>query len=194
MNQDVLPKEPPVPDDMRMEEEWNRVRKAEYGQEARYQAFLGRMKSFTALESINEEWENYLMQISRLFIKEEFGMKKYLEIRDCFCCYMSDQNQEHWGEQVMVYYAMLMLSRSVDDFNFWGKAQFCVSSFLMITDMQLVRFLQKNRSFQLEDMVDVARVYAKEVEHSGDNLDYLEEEFLFEEIYQYENLIQQIIV
>ena len=99
---------------------------------------------------------------------------------------------EYLWEQLMVYYAFLFLARCVDGLNFWGKAQFCVCSFLMIRDMALERFYQSGESFAVEDFVDIARIYAKEVEHSQENLEFLEEEFLFEEIYQLEALLIQV--
>ena len=77
--------------------------------------------------------------------------------------------------------------------NFWGKAQFVAVNFLMIRDMDMERFAQNQEIFTPEDRVDIARIYAKEVEHSEENLEYLEDEFLFETIYQKEDLVKQIM-
>ena len=101
-------------------------------------------------------------------------------------------NEEYQIEHLMVYYAFLFLARCVDDFNFWGKAQYCVSSFLMIRDMALERFYQNGGRFSTEDFVDIARIFAKEVEHSEENLEFLGDEFLFEDIYKCGILCRQI--
>jgi len=154
--------------------------------------FIKRLKSFGGLDSINEEWEHYLERLQILFLGEG-GRQRYNETLCGFRKYMKQKGREYEWEQLMVYYAFLFLARSVDDLNFWGKAQFCVSSFLMVRDMELERFYQNGESFSKEDCVDIARIYAKETEHSQENLEFLADEFLFEEIYRYEELCQQVI-
>lgn len=154
--------------------------------------FKLRMESFEGLDSINEEWEHYLERLRKLFL-EEGGEARYEDAFAKFKVYLKEENREYEMEQLMVYYAFLFLARCVDDLNFWGKAQFCVSSFLMIRDMQMERFCQNGEVYTKEDCVDIARIYAKEVEHSSENLEFLEDEFLFEEIYQCEALCEQVL-
>ena len=93
---------------------------------------------------------------------------------------------------MLVYLSYLYLARSVDDFNFWGKMQYVISGYLMMRDMDMICFLQGKEQFPAADRVRVSRIFAKETEHSQDNLDYLEEEFLFEDIYKQEMLFRQI--
>lgn len=155
--------------------------------------FTRRLESFGGLDSINEEWEHYLERLRILFLGKG-GKQRYEETLHRFRMYMKQKEREYEWEQLMVYYAFLFLARSVDDLNFWGKAQFCVSSFLMIRDMELERFYQNGGSFSKEDCVDIARIYAKETEHSQENLEFLADEFLFEEIYRYEELCWQVFI
>lgn len=154
--------------------------------------FIKRLESFGGLDSINEEWEHSLERL-RILFPEEGGRQRYEEMLHRFRVYRKQKKREYEWEQLMVYYAFLFLARSVDDMNFWGKAQFCVSSFLMIRDMELERFYQNGESFLKEDCVDIARIYAKETEHSQENLEFLADEFLFEEIYRYEELCRQVL-
>ena len=63
-----------------------------------------------------------------------------------------------------------------------------VTSFLMIRDMDTAWFAEHDGAYTKEDRVMMARVYAKEVEHSQRNLEYLADEFIFEEAYTPENL------
>lgn len=157
-----------------------------------YSFFRKRMESFKELECINEEWEQYMERLKALFCDDDNGKKRYEETLAGFQRYMREQDKEYELEQIMVYYAFLFLARCIDDFNFAGKAQFCVVSFLMIQDMALERFYQNAGKFTLEDCVDIVRIYAKEVEHSEENLEFLEEEFLFEEIYKCDALCRQV--
>lgn len=158
----------------------------------RFLFFQKRLDSFSGLDSINEEWERYLERLKVLFLEEGKGQKRYEDTFLKFRKYLKQKNLEYLIEQLMVYYAFLFLARCVDDMNFWGKAQFCVSSFLMIQDMELERFYQNGEEFTVEDCVDIVRIYAKEVEHSQENLEFLEEEFLFEEVYQGKALCRQV--
>lgn len=154
--------------------------------------FQKRMKSFSELDCMNEEWGNYLERLEILFLEEEKGRKRYENTLERFYTFIKEKDMEYLWEQLMVYYAFLFLARCVDGLNFWGKAQFCVCSFLVIWDMALERFYQNGEFFTVDDCVDIVRIYAKEVEHSQENLEFLEEEFLFEEIYQLEALCAQV--
>ena len=58
--------------------------------------------------------------------------------------------------------------------------------------MSIERVNGTNAEFTLEDMIDVARIYAKEVEHSEENMDLMAEEFAFDAIYQLENIVKEI--
>lgn len=173
------------------EQEWKTVCHMEKGR--LYAYFEERMETFSGLESINEEWEHTLERICALFLSEDGGRERYEETFWRFRTYIREQKREYEWEQLIVYYAFLLLARSVDGLNFWGKAQLCISSCLMIRDMALERFYQNGYAFLLEDFVDVARIYAKEVEHSQENLDFLEEEFLFEDIYRRDALCVQVM-
>ena len=157
-----------------------------------YYFFRERMKSFQELEWMNEEWGQYLERMEALFFEEGKGKMRYETTFRNFRAYCKKQDKEYQVEHLMVYYAFLFLARCVDDFNFWGKAQYCVCSFLMIRDMALERFYQNSERFTTEDFVDIVRIFAKETEHSEENLEFLGDEFLFEDIYKCDALCKQI--
>lgn len=159
----------------------------------RYRYLKKRMESFGGMESINQEWQQYIEDMQNHFIMNKDGENIYLNTFRDFTKYLNENGREYEYEQLLVYYAFLSLSRSVDDLNFWGKAQFAAASFLMIRDMDVERFYQKKGEFAVEDRVDIARIYAKEVEHSEENLEYLDDEFLFEDIYHFEEICRQIL-
>ena len=96
---------------------------------------------------------------------------------------LAGQRRAYEYEHLMVYYVFTCQARCVDDYDFIGKAKLAVVSFLMIRDMDALRFAVKG-SYEKEDRVDIARIYAREVEHSEENLEFLADEFLFEEVYR----------
>lgn len=156
-----------------------------------YAYFTKRFASFSGLDSINEEWENYLQSMNSTFVENETGFEKYREAFLSFDCYLRENDREYEYEQWGVYLAFLMLARAVDDWNFWGKVQYVAASFLFVRDMDILRYYLTGK-YTIEDRVDIVRIYTKEVEHSQENLDYLEEEFLFEELYHFQKLTEQI--
>ena len=82
----------------------------------------------------------------------------------------------------------MCLARCVDDYDFLGKMKLAVTGFLMVRDMNTLRMAEQNGEFTVDDQVVTARIYAKEVEHSEWNLEYMADEFLFGEAYTPENL------
>lgn len=144
-----------------------------------YQGFCKRLEIFSELESIHKEWEETLEKLRSCFLGKDLE-DKYLEELE-----KSSGKLEMFYEQLCVYYAFLMIPRALDDENFWGKAQFTAVSFLMVRDMVL-----ENQT--AEEFMRKVRFYAKEIEHSETNMELLEEEFLFEEIYQLDRLLYQI--
>ena len=58
--------------------------------------------------------------------------------------------------------------------------------------MDVVRWKQQGEEFTLADRIDTVRIYAKEVEHSEENIETLGDMFLFEEVFSLEELEKQI--
>lgn len=150
--------------------------------------FLQRMKSFTQLESISEEWEQMLELLQKRYVEPADGAERYRKERKAFDRELKRQGREYEKEHLMVYYSFLCLARCVDDYDFLGKAKLAVASFLMIRDMDTAWCGECGGRYTKEDRIKTARIYAKEVEHSENNLEYLADEFIFETAYTPENL------
>ena len=84
------------------------------------------------------------------------------------------------------YGGVIFATQEINDFL--GKMKLAVTSFLMVRDMNTLRMAEQNGEFTVDDQVVTARIYAKEVEHSEWNLEYMADEFLFGEAYTPENL------
>ena len=82
--------------------------------------------------------------------------------------------------------------RAFYDENLLAKAQFAVTGFLLVREMDAARFFT-NGAFTEADRVDTARIYAKEVEHSEENVELLEDDFLFEDVFMVPELMKQIL-
>lgn len=171
--------------DLKPEEEETLVRK-------QYEMFLKRMITFSSMDSISEEWEEAIRQLQCMFVEREEGASAYQKAVRCLCDELTHQQREYEYEHLMVYYVFLCQARCVDDYDFIGRAKLAVVSFLMVRDLDAARFVMKG-SYEKTDRVDVARLYAREVEHSENNLEYLADEFIFEEVYKTDSLREALM-
>ncbi len=162
--------------------------KVEYEEETAYRLFLLRMRSFTELESVNEEWERMLLLLQKRYVESDEGAKYYAMERMLYDRLLTDMEREYEKEHLIVYYCFLCLARCVDDYDFLGKMKFAVTAFLMVRDMDTAWCAEHDEVYTKEDRVRMARIYAKEIEHSERNMEYLMDEFLFEDAYTVENL------
>lgn len=156
-----------------------------------YRLFLERMRTFTGLDSIRTDWDDRLMMLQKRYVLPEDGEENYTLDRAAWRQFMSEEEREYEYEHFLVYYAFLFLVRCVDDYDFLGKAKFCLACLLMMQDMDMAWF-QRNGRYTLEDRLCAARIFAREVEHSGENLDYLAEALLFEAAYQVDALLYSL--
>ena len=153
--------------------------------------FLQRMVTYTRLDSVSEEWESLLRQLQEKFVEPENGASLYARAHRRLRQELAAEKREYEYEHLMVYHVFTCQARCVDDFDFIGKAKLAVVSYLMIRDLDALRLLVRG-SYEREDRVDIARIYAREVEHSEENLEFLADEFLFEEAYSPESLRRTI--
>lgn len=151
--------------------------------------FEQRLKRFCALEILDQEWLSAIRRIKVLF--KEITSTEYEIWTKEFLNYYKEREYEY--EHLMVYFIFRYGMKSAYDNNFLSKIKLAVASVLMIRDMDVERFLANGRQYTLADRIDIARIYSKEVEHSEENLESLEEDFMFEEVFTTEKLKNTII-
>lgn len=160
--------------------------KEEAGEMTPYQCFKERLKQYDELEVLDEEWERTKRQLAEFFTQENYenSHREFAEV---------NREREYEYEHLLVYFTCRYFMRAFYDENLVTKAQFAIAGFLMIRDMDVVRYFTKGKQFSMEDRIDTVRIYAKEVEHSEENIDCLGEAFLFEEVFSVEELRKQIL-
>lgn len=167
-------------------------RRPETDAHVRYRLFLKRMVTFTGLESIREDWQELLVLLENRYVKPENGMLQYREDEETWRGYLASEHREYEYEHLLVYYVFLCVARCVDDYDFIGKAKLCIVSFLMIRDMQMAQHCAVGQCKE-DERRRIVRIYAKEVEHSEENLERLADDFLFEDAYDTDNLLCSIV-
>lgn len=164
---------------------WQRWCGGETAEDA-YEAFLLRMERFGQLEVLDAAWETQKEQLLHIFTKEN-----YLAVTREF--WQSRRQFEYEYEHLLVYFTYRYFMRAYYDNQILAKAQFAVASVLMIRDMDALRYLQNGRRFSLDDRIETAKLYSREVEHSEENMELLAEDFGFEEIFSAESLCQALL-
>ncbi|MCR4604571.1 MAG: flagellin lysine-N-methylase [Eubacterium sp.] len=151
-----------------------------------YRNFLIRMNIYSGLASIGEAWKNTVENMYELFVGEDDGQdssenamsEKYVSSLAGLDNLMRNEKREYEYEHLAVYYAFLLLARCVDDMDFLGRAKLVKMSYLFGHDMDAAAYVS-NGAFLKKDREKNARIYAREVEHSEENLYNLHEEMLF---------------
>lgn len=151
------------------------------------ESFFARQNGYDQMEILDEEWRTCLARM-----REWYANTPESEIRETHTRWKQEvQGREYEQEHLLVYFTFRYMMRAVFDRNVLCHARFAVVSFLTIRDMALVRFATRGH-FTVQDCIDVARIYSKEVEHSEENLDLLRDCFLYDEIFEPEELKRQL--
>ena len=150
-----------------------------------YRDFLARLDTYEELEELDETWTHV-----KETLRTGFSEKNYRDAQQTFLKALGTREYEY--EHLLVYFTNRYFMRAYYDANILNKAKFAVVSVLVIRDMDVLRYLQKGGKFTLEDRIDTARIYSKEVEHSEENMERLADDLQFEEVYETARLLEQL--
>ena len=151
-----------------------------------YECFRERLACYGELEVLDGEWEETKSQLGAYF-----SPRNYEQSHREFAGKLGEREYEY--EHLLVYFTNRYFMRAFYDDNLFAKAQFAVAGYLLLRDMDVVRWKQNGEAFTLADRIDTVRIYAKEVEHSEENIETLGDMFLFEEVFSLEELVKQIL-
>lgn len=151
-----------------------------------YECFRERLACYGELEVLDGEWEETKSQLGAYF-----SLRNYEQSHREFAGKLREREYEY--EHLLVYFTNRYFMRAFYDDNLFAKAQFAVAGYLLLRDMDVVRWKQNGEAFTLADRIDTVRIYAKEVEHSEENIESLGDMFLFEEVFSLEELVKQIL-
>lgn len=151
-----------------------------------YADFQKRIECLEALEVLDENWTKTLQEMCRIFREDNYN-KMQREFMGAV------REREYEYEHLLVYFTFRYFMRAYYDGNILTKAQLAVFCVLSIRDMDVARYFANGKKFDLQDRIDTARIYSREVEHSEENLELLAEDFLFEEVCQPAAMIRQLV-
>lgn len=151
----------------------------------RYQLYRQRMSVYEELELLDKEWDTVYREMRSEYKDESTYFKFHNELDGHYKRKAVDY------EHLLVYFVFRYGMKAVYDSNFLEKIQFAFISFLVIRDMDALCY-HKNGQFGMNERIDMARIYSKEVEHSEENLEMLAEACMFEDAFSVQLLLLSI--
>lgn len=151
------------------------------------------LKDLQKLEVLREEWPRTLERLEQQLYAQDEGY--YQQIRQEFRRQMqgTEEQKQQWEiykEQLLLFFLYTYFCGSVYDDMIYTKAVLAVFSVLWIEELAMDRWLFQGRKLEFQDLVEVAYTYAREIEHSDENLNLLEEFFDTRSIYRPEKLMK----
>lgn len=126
----------------------------------------------------------------RYFWQNEEDIKVYSGLHKSFDEYYIEN--EYQFEQILIYYIFRYFMKSVFDYDVIAKIKFALISFIIIKELSVIRYLE-NKEFLYEDIVNIAHIYSKDIEHLEENIEVLEELFETNDEFSIDNFMIALI-
>lgn len=151
------------------------------------------LKDLQKLEVLREEWPRTLERLEQQLYVQDEGY--YQQIRQEFRRQMqgAEEQKQQWEiykEQLLLFFLYTYFCGAVYDDMIYTKAVLSVFSVLWIEELAMDRWLFQGEKLEFQDLVEIAYTYAREIEHSDENLNLLEEFFDTRSIYSPEKLME----
>lgn len=140
------------------------------------------------LEQINGKWSTLLKETADRL--EGQGTVEFMKTHEEFAVYY--KAQEYVFEHLMVYYAYRYFMKVVFDGDLYAKAVMGVTACVCIREMDITCWIQNNKTFSLEEQMNIFYLYSKEIEHCEENLEKYCEEFWENDLYQPDALVENM--
>ncbi|MBQ5558768.1 MAG: flagellin lysine-N-methylase [Lachnospiraceae bacterium] len=173
-------------------------KKNEYGDRTadRYLVSKAMFKELEKLEIRKHEWERWLKRCELQLFAE--GARGYLEVRQSFLDAMASSKKLEdemalYLEQIMVYFLLHYYCGSVYDDNVYAKVKLSVLSALVIEEMICAKWNISGKLPKKSDWVAITYQYAREIEHSDENLETLDGVLVSEKVFGIQSLEKAIL-
>lgn len=146
-------------------------------------------KDLLRLEVLREEWKVNLKAAENLFQKGEIW---YMDKRERYKAEIKNTiGQEQWDiykEQLLMFFLYTYFCGAVYDDMIYSKGVLSVISVFWIEEITFWNWAKDERIIEEKNILETAYRYAREIEHSDENLNLLEEIFDSDKWYEPETL------
>ncbi len=143
------------------------------------------MYSYEDMEVLNDRWEKMLSDMSEIF-HDNMDNEKYHEIQEEFMTAMIGREYEY--KNFITYLVFRYFAKSVYDYDVVGKAKMFIANYFILRQMDMLVWYKKRRQFTFEDRIDTVHIFSRQVEYSEENMESLYESFLFDDVFETNNL------
>ncbi|MGU8298419.1 flagellin lysine-N-methylase [Clostridium perfringens] len=178
----------------------------EYRDENFVNTLVKELESYKGKESIKHknlcEYLNVYKSIKHINSNDPLGLEKalkYFEGNEEFYLRKHKEFNEYYKENlykfknILVYFIFRYFMKAIFDYDVSAKIKLAIISTLMIKELAVVRFIENDNEFTEEDMVEVSRIYSKDIEHSDENIENLQEIFETEEIFEVDEILPMLM-
>ena len=178
----------------------------EYRDENFINTLIKELESYKGKESIKHknlcEYLKIYKSIKHINSNDPLGLEKalkYFEGNEEFYLRKHKEFNEYYKENlykfknILVYFIFRYFMKAIFDYDVSAKIKLAIISTLMIKELAVVRFIENNNEFTEEDMVEVSRIYSKDIEHSDENIENLQEIFETEEIFEVDEILPMLM-
>jgi len=158
---------------------------------AKYNNMSKYMGIYRDLEKINDNWPQIINHASKCLHGTDNGSQFYVQQYSDFNAYYQDKTYEY--EHLMVYFIFRYYLKAVYDEDVYSKVKMAVVSFLIIKELDIVRWIDNGYQLDETDQIDIIHMYSKEIEHSEVNLEELEKVLKSNEIFDMEQLMMMLM-
>ncbi|MCI2779068.1 flagellin lysine-N-methylase [Clostridium perfringens] len=146
------------------------------------------LKVYKSIKHINSNDPLGLEKALKCFEgNEEFYLRKHKEFNEYY------KEKLYKFKNILVYFIFRYFMKAIFDYDASAKIKLAIISTLMIKELAVVRFIENNNEFTEEDMVEVSRMYSKDIEHSDENIENLQEIFETEEIFEVDEILPMLM-
>lgn len=149
------------------------------------------VSTYLELESINDNWYDIINEeLDKLKAFSGGNVAESSYDYDSICHEFSKYNAHNTYQynNIIKYYIFRYVLKAAYDHSLYEKMQLITANYLMLRQMELTRWIKNGKKFDFDDRMEVVHIFSREVEYSEDNLWSLAEEFLFDDIFQINNL------
>ena len=149
--------------------------------EERYAFSRQMFQNLYQLELLREDWESHLRESEYLLYgsmdDSQDSRDAYGKMHQDFAAWLT-ANMPEWEiqcEQLLVYFIYTYFCGAVYDGRAYAKIQMAVVSVMLIYEMLAARWRKNEKQLDFEDVVEIVYRYSREVEHSDQNLEAMEQ-------------------
>ncbi|AWK51540.1 flagellar protein FliB [Clostridium beijerinckii] len=168
----------------------NIVDQCEIKQNHKYDNMLKYMNIYKNLNPINDNWPKIIEHAINCFHKTDdiaFYQKQYDDFNEYY------KNKTYEYENLMVYFIFQYFMKSIFDEELYSKVTLAVMSYLIIKELDVVRWIDNKYSFDINDQIDIMHMYSREIENSEKTLYDLEEMFNTNKLFDLKELLVLIM-